>query len=83
MFYDDEARRFNFISGLLLGAVLGTGLALIAAPEERRKRMRKMRQRGSALKNAIERGGKMAVPDRDMRKKQMRDFRKAIRHAMR
>ena len=35
MYYDDEARRFNFISGLLLGAVLGTGLALLAAPQNR------------------------------------------------
>ena len=33
MYYDDEARRFNFFSGLLLGALLGTGLALLTSPQ--------------------------------------------------
>lgn len=58
MFYDDEARRFNFLSGLLLGAILGTGLALIAAPQGRRKLSRKTRQYGAALKHAVEHSGK-------------------------
>ena len=35
MYYDDEARRFNFLSGFLLGAVLGTGLALLTVPQGR------------------------------------------------
>ncbi|MQA91913.1 MAG: hypothetical protein GEU90_17115 [Gemmatimonas sp.] len=35
MYYDDEARRYNFASGLLLGTVLGTGLGLLAAPRRR------------------------------------------------
>ena len=46
MYYDDEARRFNFLSGLLLGAVLGTGIALAAGPP--RKRGRKSAVGGSA-----------------------------------
>ena len=33
MYYDDEARRFNFVSGFLLGALLGTGLALLTSPQ--------------------------------------------------
>lgn len=32
MYYDDEARRFNFVSGLLLGGVLGVVFALIGRP---------------------------------------------------
>jgi hypothetical protein len=40
MYYDDEARRFNFISGLVLGIVLGSGLALIAAPRSPRSKVR-------------------------------------------
>ncbi|HET7321146.1 MAG TPA: YtxH domain-containing protein [Longimicrobiaceae bacterium] len=32
MYYDDEARRFNFLSGLLLGGVVGAGVALLLAP---------------------------------------------------
>ena len=59
MFYDDEARRFNFLSGLLLGAILGTGLALIAAPRGRRKLSRKTRQYGAALKHAVEHSGRV------------------------
>ena len=58
MFYDDETRRFNFLSGLLLGAVLGTGLGLIAAPQGRRKMSRKTRQYGAALKHVVESAGK-------------------------
>ncbi len=34
MYYDDGTRRFNFLSGLLFGAVLGAGLALIASPQD-------------------------------------------------
>ena len=38
MIYDDEARRFNFASGLVCGAVLGAGLAMLAVPQKRRLR---------------------------------------------
>jgi gas vesicle protein len=34
MYYNDEARRFNFLSGLLCGSVLGAGLALLVAPQK-------------------------------------------------
>jgi len=34
MYYDDETRRFNFLSGLLFGAVLGAGIALLANPQD-------------------------------------------------
>lgn len=51
MYYDDEARRFNFVSGLLLGAVLGTGLALLAAPQARkRKSPRRIRNSAATLR---------------------------------
>jgi gas vesicle protein len=49
MYYDDEARRFNFASGLLLGAILGTGIALLAAPQRRSSR-RPLRRSATALK---------------------------------
>lgn len=29
MYYDDQARRFNLLSGLVFGAVLGAGIALL------------------------------------------------------
>jgi gas vesicle protein len=43
MYYDDEARRFNFVSGLLLGGVLGAGLALVASPQRRLRKPRRLR----------------------------------------
>jgi gas vesicle protein len=45
MYYDDETRRFNFLSGLLFGAVLGAGLALIAAPQEPARGRKTLRKR--------------------------------------
>jgi len=35
MYYDDSTRRRNLLSGLVLGAALGAGLALLLLPEER------------------------------------------------
>jgi hypothetical protein len=35
MYYDDQSRRFNVVSGLVCGAVLGAGLALAFAPARR------------------------------------------------
>lgn len=50
MYYDDQARRFNFVSGLLFGAVLGAGLALLAVPQERSRRSRSGGRATRALK---------------------------------
>ena len=35
MLYADAARRFNFLAGLGIGAILGAGLAMLAAPQKR------------------------------------------------
>lgn len=35
MHYEDQARRFNLLSGFLVGALIGTGLGLLASPTER------------------------------------------------
>ena len=55
MYYDDEARRFNFASGLLLGAVLGTGLALLTLPQRIRKPKR-IRRSAHALRRTAQEG---------------------------
>jgi hypothetical protein len=34
MYYQDEDRRFNFLSGLICGSVLGAGLAMLVAPQK-------------------------------------------------
>lgn len=44
MDYDDEARAFNFAAGLLLGAAIGAGMALLMAPESGRKTRRRIRR---------------------------------------
>ncbi len=48
MHYEDQARRFNLLSGLLSGTLVGVGVGLIAAPlrsppraKNRRKKLRK------------------------------------------
>jgi gas vesicle protein len=44
MDYDDQAQLTGFVSGLLLGAVLGVGIALLTAPQSgtrTRKRLRR------------------------------------------
>ncbi|MEX2528400.1 MAG: YtxH domain-containing protein [Gemmatimonadota bacterium] len=37
MEYDDGGQAFNFLSGLIFGAALGAGLALLMAPDSGRK----------------------------------------------
>lgn len=44
MDYDDDARFFNFAAGLLLGAVIGAGAALLMAPDSGRKTRRRIRR---------------------------------------
>ena len=71
MYYDDEARRFNFVSGILFGAVLGTGIGLLMAPSRQQTptRLRDGASRvrdgaaeaGSYARDAGERGYRYAV----------------------
>ena len=44
MYYDDEGRRFNRLSGLLFGALLGAGIALLVAPQRGVRVVRPMRR---------------------------------------
>jgi hypothetical protein len=45
MYYHDEDRRFNFLSGLICGSVLGAGLAMLVAPQKGVLRPRALRGR--------------------------------------
>ncbi|CAN5758634.1 hypothetical protein BH23GEM8_BH23GEM8_11270 [soil metagenome] len=56
MYYDDEARRFNFVSGLILGSVLGAGLAFFARPRERLTKPRRLRRGYARARGGAERG---------------------------
>lgn len=56
MEYDHESQVFNFISGLVLGAVIGAGVALLSAPESgRRTRRRITRAAGDVKETASDR----------------------------
>lgn len=55
MYYDDQTRRFNVLSGLIFGTVLGAGLALIAAPARGGPARRSLRRSARAA------GGGMAA----------------------
>jgi gas vesicle protein len=61
MHYDDSARRSNLLSGLVVGAVLGAGLALILASTSDRSVARRARalvrgtgSLGRAARDALE-----------------------------
>lgn len=44
MEYDQEGNVYSFISGLFLGAIIGAGVALLAAPESGRRTRRRLRR---------------------------------------
>ncbi len=44
MEYDNEAQLVNFLSGLLLGTILGAGIALLSAPQSGRRTRRRLRK---------------------------------------
>jgi gas vesicle protein len=52
MDYDHEARTVNFLSGVILGAVLGAGLALLTAPDSGRKTRGRIRRAATDAKGA-------------------------------
>jgi gas vesicle protein len=52
MDHDHEARTANFLSGVILGAVLGAGIALLMAPASGTKTRRRIRRVASDAKGA-------------------------------
>jgi gas vesicle protein len=52
MEYDHETQVINFISGLLLGAVIGAGVALLAAPQSGHRTHRRIKKTALTLRDA-------------------------------
>jgi gas vesicle protein len=50
MEYEDDARAFNFISGLICGAAIGAGVALLMAPESGRKTRKRITRAAEDLR---------------------------------
>lgn len=58
MYYEDQSRRFNVASGLLSGAVLGAGIALLLLPD--RTRVRRIRRAATGIgRTAARRAGEL------------------------
>lgn len=49
-----EAHVLGFVSGLLLGAMIGAGIALLAAPEPGRKTRKRLRRAAVDIKKTAE-----------------------------
>jgi len=52
MYYEDQKNRFNFISGLVIGALVGAGIALLAAPASGKRTRRQMLRRVMTARQA-------------------------------
>ena len=50
MGYDDEARLFNFLAGVVCGALIGAGVALALAPDSGRKTRRRLQRAAGDLR---------------------------------
>ncbi len=50
MEYDDEARLFNFLAGLVCGAAIGAGVALVLAPDSGRKTRKRIHRAAGDLR---------------------------------
>lgn len=52
MDFDQERQAVSFVSGLLLGAVIGAGVALLAAPQTGRKTRRRIRRAAVGIRGS-------------------------------
>ncbi len=51
MDHDDDANTMNFVSGFLLGAIVGAGIALLTAPDSGTRIRRRIRRVAGDLKD--------------------------------
>ena len=52
MEYEHEARTVSFLSGIIIGAVVGAGLALLTAPDSGRKTRKRIRRYATDVRDA-------------------------------
>lgn len=49
---DEDRQLFNFVTGLMLGAVIGAGVALLTAPQSGRRTRRKLVRAASDIRDS-------------------------------
>lgn len=54
MYYDEDSGAVSFFAGVLLGAVLGASIALLAAPSDGRKTRKRLVRAVSGARSAAE-----------------------------
>lgn len=54
MEYENDGQLLNFVSGLLLGAAIGAGFALLTAPQSGRRTRRKIRRAAGDVRHDAE-----------------------------
>ncbi len=52
MEYDQDANAMNFVSGFLIGAIVGAGIALLTAPDAGNRTRRRIRRVAGGLKDS-------------------------------
>ncbi len=57
MYYEESKGAFPFISGMLIGVVVGVGIGLLAAPASGKRTRRKMLRRVVSAQRAV--GGRV------------------------
>ena len=66
MEYEQDARTFNFVTGLICGAAIGAGVALLMAPESGKRTRKRIGRAAEDLKeNAGDRWEDIADEVRD------------------
>lgn len=58
MYYEDQSRRFNVLSGILFGTVIGAGIALLAGPLRSLELPRRRPNRRKQLQKQLDRLGR-------------------------
>jgi gas vesicle protein len=51
MEYDHDAQVINFVSGLVLGAIIGAGVAILTAPQSGRRTRRHIRRTAGDIRS--------------------------------
>lgn len=79
MEYNDDARLFNFLSGVICGAAIGAGVALMMAPQSGKKTRKKLHRAADDLReNATDRWEEVAEEVRDRMDEALASAKKRI-----